>query len=578
MILNLIDKLGDWNPQILRELKGRLKVFPMTIALVTSLAVQLIIFLYQLRDFPSEDYRASSKYCNLNKVLKSYSKIEFCPADQIDMQLWWRDHWEYIFLALSVIFILMLLVGGTYLIVNDLAQEERRGTLNFIRLTPQSETSIFLGKLLGVPVLIYLVFIAAIPFHIFAGKLADISFSNISFFYIILIASCILFYSLALLFGIFGGSAFSGFRPWLASGLLLMFLIISIQMGEENSYQSDIALFRMFSPFDMTDYLFPNLFNNYRGTALSKLQFYHLHLGENVLSVLGLHIFNYALWTYWAWQGLKRCFRNPNATLFSKQQSYWIVGCFEFLILGFFLSEYWNGSGLYQKSSRLDFFGDITAFYVWNLLVFVGLFAAILPQRQNIQDWARFRYQTVTNNTKSTKKSLFLDLVRGEKTPGILAIAINLLIAASAFVLIIFNSKSYFFNHNYEILGFFGILLFLVSTMIYATIAQIMLMLKNSKRTLWAMGATTAAIILPILILAILDVRASNSEAIASTLWLFSSGFWYGVEHCTLFPFLIALICQLTILGLLNWYLINQVKSAGESATKELFSQSKINI
>ena len=53
-MLALIDKIGDWNPQLLRELKGRLKPFPVLIALVTSLATQLIVFLYQLREFPGD--------------------------------------------------------------------------------------------------------------------------------------------------------------------------------------------------------------------------------------------------------------------------------------------------------------------------------------------------------------------------------------------------------------------------------------------------------------------------------------------------------------------------------------------
>lgn len=221
-MLNYIDKIGDWNPQLLRELKGRFKFFPVAIALAASLVTQLMIFIYQLADYPSSEYSLYSKYCKVKKVRNLYPELKFCPKAQIDFQLWWRDHWEYIFLFLSIIFIFILLVGGTYLIVNDLAQEERRGTLNFIRLSPQSETSVFIGKMLGVPALIYLVVFAAIPFHILAGIMANIAFSYILFFYLILVASCIFFYSIASLFGIFGGATFSGFKPWLASGVVLM--------------------------------------------------------------------------------------------------------------------------------------------------------------------------------------------------------------------------------------------------------------------------------------------------------------------------------------------------------------------
>ena len=159
-MLHFIDKVGDWNPQLFRELKGRLKKFPVLIALVTSLASQLILFIFHFLQTPNLDGKTiyiNDKYCKLSSS-KNYS-YDSCPTNQIDIQLWWQDHFGYMFLTLSMIFIFTLLVAGTYLIINDLSQEERKGTLNFIRLSPQSETNIFIGKILGVPALIYLVFI-----------------------------------------------------------------------------------------------------------------------------------------------------------------------------------------------------------------------------------------------------------------------------------------------------------------------------------------------------------------------------------------------------------------------------------
>ncbi len=278
-MLNSIDKIGDWNTQLLRELKGRLKSFPVIIAIVTSLATQLIIFLYQLREFPGENYRTYGKYCKVRELRKLNPELRYCPTNQIDMQLWWRDHWEYMFLALSVILIFTLLVAGTYLLVNDLSQEERHGTLNFIRLSPQSETSIFVGKILGVPVLIYLVVLAAIPFHIMTGKFANIAFSHISLFYLVLLASCIFFYSIALLFGIFGGSALSGFKPWLGSGLVFMFLMMTASMAQSNYYNGNSAFFQISSPMGITDYLFPNLFRS-GIPSLNKLEFFGFSSGN----------------------------------------------------------------------------------------------------------------------------------------------------------------------------------------------------------------------------------------------------------------------------------------------------------
>ena len=99
-------------------------------------------------------------------------------------------------------------------------------------------------------------------------------------------------------------------------------------------------------------------------------------------------------------------------------------------------------------------------------------------------------------------------------------------------------------------------------------------MIKNSKRHLWAVGTTSAAIILPVFILSILSAHPSRTDFFGSILWLFTSGFWYGVENSIVSIVFGVFICQLTIAALLNWYLVKQVKSAGESATKALFAKS----
>ncbi|MCX7596246.1 MAG: ABC transporter permease subunit, partial [Fischerella sp.] len=354
MMLNFLDKIGDWNPQLLREIKGRLKVFPVAIACVTSLIVQFILFLYQLREIPGKKYPMSGNYCRLGETYRQklndiYPQInqlqqqlsllskaknydaekiqlltqqvdqlkteerrinsilynQFCPLDQIDMQLWWRDHWEYIFLSLTVIFIFTLLVAGTYLLINNLAQEEHRGTLNFLRLSPQSEASILTGKMLGVPILIYLAIAAAIPLHLVAGRSAKIAFTHILSFYAVLAGSCIFFYSAAFLLGFFS-RFFSGFQPWLGSGAVLIFLIITMQMASTGPYLDNAAAWlRLLSPFDMTAYLFPNLFRRYNWELLEQIQFFYLPVGKSPIGLLALNLLNYGLWIYWIWHGLQ---------------------------------------------------------------------------------------------------------------------------------------------------------------------------------------------------------------------------------------------------------------------------------
>jgi ABC-2 family transporter protein len=622
MMLNFIDKLGDWNPQLLRELKGRLKIFPVLIAFATSLIGQLILFFYQLREFPGSKLSIYDKYCKLRlsfeqeratlhkQVQTQYQQLQeqfkfysgpanydatklqgiksqiqavqtqkdniyttlnnrFCPTEQIDFQLWWRDHWEYMFLALSVVLIFTLLVSGTYLLINNLSQEERRGTLNFLRLSPQPEVSILTGKLLGVPILIYLVTLTAVPLHIWAGRSAKIALSYILSYYAVLVAACIFFYSAALLFGIFC-RVFAGFQPWLGSGAVLLLLMLSMGFASSGSYSNNPSdWLRIFSPFDITNYLFPNLFSSsYRGgIPLTGFEFFSLPLGKNIAALVSLHILNYGLWSYWIWQALKRCFRNPNATILSKQQSYFMVACFELTSLGFLMPHL--GKKHQGFTAHYDLFHDIGWLYLLNFFLVLGLIAILSPHRQTIQDWARYRHQNVANGRGFWKSSVLSDLIFGEKSPAILAIAINLAIAAIIFTIRIVIIPGVGVNNGDKIQAILGVILSISLMMIYATIAQVMLLIKTPKRSLWAIGTVGATISLPSLILSLLQVGVSNQQNI---LWLFSSTPWYGIEHSAATTIFMAILANFSALALLNFQLTRQVKLAGESATKALLA------
>jgi hypothetical protein len=628
MMLNLIDKIGDWNPQLLRELKGRLKIFPVAIAFMISLLGQLVLFVYQLREFPGETYSLVGQYCSLSKSyiqqqdalyqqinrlntaisnfkitkasttvslvelqtelksantksqpLNKYISQTFCPTNQLDMQLWWRDHWEYIFLSLSVIFIFTLLVAGTYLLISNLANEERRGTLNFIRLSPQSEVNILIGKLLGVPVLVYLVTLVAVPLHLYAGRSANIAFSYIFSFYAVLAASCLFFYSAALLFGLVC-RWFNSFQPWLGSGsvLVLLMMTMAIASSSGSSFNNSTAWFRLFSPFDITNYLFPNLFHLYNGSPLKLLQFFYFPIGTNISSIVGFHIMSYGLCTFGIWQGLKRCFRNPNTAVISKLQSYLLVAGFQVMMWGFTLQHvknYCPPSSINQRTNCLyDVNSQIGENFIWlgfcNSVLLLGLIAILSPHRQAVQDWARYKHKGVW------KKSWLKDLIFGEKSIALVAMAINVAIAIIPSIVWIAVAPILNVHHNRNLLGLgnnfyrihlvFALALFITLMMIYATIAQLMLMMKTSKRSLWAIGIVAAVMFLPPMILQFLTIEPSKNAG----LWLFSSFPWASVEYASTTTIFMALLTEFSILALLNFQLTKRVKLAGESATKAL--------
>jgi len=583
MMLKLMDKIGDANPQLLRELKGRLKFFHVGLAVVISLLLQVVIYLYQLREFPNK-YPLTGTYCRLSPVyeeqrtrayqlsdqfkiaeINNFLSKNFCPHNEINFQLWWRDHWEYIFLSLSVIFIFTLLVAGTYLLINDLVKEERRGTLNFIRLSPQSETSILTGKLLGVPSFIYLIVLVAIPLHLWAGHSANIALSYIFSYYAIVIASCIFFYSGALLFGLVS-RWLSGFQPWLGSGAVFFLLFMTMIMASSygNSLNNSGTWLRLFNPWDVTNYLFPNLFRISNGSPLQNLEFFYIPLGTNVVSVVGLHLFNYGVCSYGIFKALKRCFRNPQASVISKGQSYIIVAFCQLMMWGFTL-QYWNQVFDLDRQVRENF--SLMALY--NVGLLFSLIAILTPHRQTVQDWARYRHQ-------ASNKSIWWDLTTSEKSPALVAIAINLIIVSIPWLVWISLTSAFDIDQSPNWAGdninrlklLLALALFISMMLIYATIAQLILLLKTPKRSFWAIGTVSAVMFLPPAILEFIGMSSWKNPSI----WLFSTFPWSGISYSEATTIFMAFLAQVSVLALLNFQLTKQVRLAGESATKALLA------
>jgi hypothetical protein len=605
MQLNLLDRLGNWNPQLFREIKGRLKVRNVAIAVGTSLLGQVILFLFWLGQLPGENTYFGDPYCRLSNPYLGYQqqyrqlqgqflrysgskhydpekiqqlkgsieevkgriqhlqKIQgnnLCPPDAIDTQLWWHDHYPQIFASLSIFVLFALLVVGTYMLISDLAGEERRGTLNFIRLSPQSPRSILSGKMLGVPILLYLAVVLTIPLQLGLGMSAQIPLVEIISFWAVLVASCAFFYSGALLFGLVS-SWLGGFQAWLGSGAVLFFLWVA------NNKPIDYTPFdwlNLFCPSVVLPYLVDRTGSKYTQFPFShgviqNWEWFNLPIGATGFSLVIFALLNYSLWTGWIWQALKRCFCNPNATILSKRQSYWLVGCFEAVILGFAMGE---GQGYYFGWSNLTNSLLIACF---NLVLFLGLIAALSPHRQPLQDWARYRRSSVSTRKGLWHRALVQDLILGGKSPSLIAIAINLVIAATPFFVWILLLPSDYIDKTK---GLFSVAFFISLMMIYGSIFQLMLLMKTNKRSLWATATVAALNVLPPIIIVMLRIDSYENP----TLWLFSTLPWVGIEQAATTTMFMALLSEWVVLVLLNLQLTRQLRRAGDSASKALFA------
>lgn len=561
MTLNLLDKIGNWNPQLFREIKGRLKMGNMAIASAFSLGPQLLLFMYYSAQLPvaignSENTEPIyNRFCLLNPSTETKPGGK-CLTDALgNIVIDWPKWSVEIFIWLSIFSVLALLVAGTYMLVSDLDKEERRGTLNFIRLSPQSANTIFIGKIFGVPILLYLAAILVIPLHLYSGLTAQIPLPEILGFYMAVAASCALFYSTAMLFGL-TTSWLGGFQPWLASGIALLVFVIStinltVTAGDLGTFVSSIGILRYLIFGTISRYEFNSL-----GVDIDNLQWFYLPIGKNIVSGLILSLSICGIGTYWMWQGWQRRFPNPTTTVFSKRQSYFAVICCQPIVLGFAL-----------QSDPLAY-GKTFPLLTLNLVMFLIVIASLTSERQSLYDWARYRQQIVPSGRKLWRRYPLLDLVWSEKSPAIIAIAINLL--GSSFIVICGLMFAFTTKPESDISSiFWGVVFGMNLLLIYATITQLFLFLKTRNQEIWAAGTICGAILLPPVILSMLLLTPEK----APVFWLSTTFpiFWSFSSHIgSATTILVSILSQWTVLALLNLKLRSQLKLAGQSASKAL--------
>lgn len=564
---NWLDQLGNWNPQLLREIKGRSKPSYVLLAAIGSLLGQLLLLFYFFRLLPaSPTNTASNPYCTGKQAFSSVSFPSYqCFKDAAgQIILDWQRFWSEPFLLLSLIGIFALLVVGPYLLITDLAQEQRRGTLNLIRLSPQPTSKILVGKLLGVPILLYIVAVLAIPLHLWAGLSAGIALSQILSFYVVLVASCGFFYSASLLYSL-TTSWLGSLQALVGSGAMFVFLrgtyiLLHGYAGGSNGPLTWLELLSPATALPTPEGASPGmwiLLLGFSGANLDQLQWFYLPLGVNTLTALMVSLVNYGLWIYWIWQMLRHCFDSSSRTLLSKGQSYGLVICFEITIIGFALQDF---SVLPRSLEDEIFFSNFLALVYLNILLFLFLMAALPPHRQALLDWAR--YQQGRGSAWRLGGSAWIrDLIWGEKSPAILAIALNAAIAAT-FCLVWIVLWPYDVE---EIPVFLRLLLSLNVLLMVAAIAQLLLLRSTPKRVLWTVGVVGGVMVLPPALAFVLGINQIPG------LWLISGvpirvSPWRGTM-------LLGICGQWLILGLLSWQLSRQLHRLGASSSKALFAE-----
>lgn len=399
----LIDRVGDWNAQLFRELKGRVTSRNILLATGLSIGSQILLlctFMLQLPTNPQPAAsRSSQTYCVLENIKVSnggFYDQKVCQLNALgqvstDWPHWWAD----ILSAMSWLLPVLLLTGGVYLLANDLRRETKRGTLNFVRLSPQSAAEIFRGKLLGVPVLVYLAVAVALPLHFFAAMGSGFGLINAFAWYALMVAIATVFYMAAMF-------------------LTLASPVVPIAMA-------GIALWLSSSVLSLTNWLlYAAVSSDPWSAALPKMHWFYLPITQNLFSFYLFGIGNCLVAIYWLWQSICRRYQNPHGTLLAKKSSYQLNLCLQLWLVGFGLPLLTSDS-----SSALAFFlGGVFVCQICAALVLIGL---LTPQRQAIQNWSRYR--RASERRKLWQRDIWQDLWGNDQSPAVLALIVNMAIA-----------------------------------------------------------------------------------------------------------------------------------------------------
>jgi len=488
MLANWVDWVGDRNPQLMREWKGRWQPRSVAIALALAVLAQGLFMLAWWSQLPDTQTVVAGERYHSYCLTSAPSTYQACLLDSnnrlmVDWERWYLD----IFRSFNWLLPLGWWVPSVLFLAADMQREEARGTATFLRLSPQPAAAVLTGKLWGVPSLCGLMLASAVPLHLWIAHQVQADLRFVGGYYLLLAAGTALLFPLTLLLAAIAGNQqqrsdiFSGLTLVLAGGVgfgfSLVFLLGNLAIaweGPDAHYLTQATNFPV--------YWFGHRLN---GTRFIPYTFTLANL----------------LWlARWAWVGLKRRFADPQAPVFRKSQAYLLLGYWYVLGLGFV----WDEHGRWGSE----------ALQIWHFLILMANVAAIAvlsPHRQTLLDWARHRHQA--------RRSVWQDLFLAENSPAPPAIALAQLglVGITAIALLFPNPLT-----TPERLSVFAATLLLgIWSFLLAVVGQRCLLLKTNKRVLWAGGVLASLVILPPLSLAIAGI---NPDQIPF-LWL-----------CTTFP------------------------------------------
>ncbi|MEA5463796.1 hypothetical protein [Leptothoe sp. PORK10 BA2] len=394
-------------------------------------------------------------------------------ADKQSYQIDWPKWYSHIYTCFSVLIVFPLMGGGVFMLANNLADEQRRGTLNFLQLSPKSAFTILSGKLLGVPVCLYLAVGLLFPLHWAIGFKAGYTITQLLGFDLTLLSQTLIFYLAALLLSLsVSNPMVLGLQPWLlAAGVIgfnwVMFFYINSEEFARNTDVNVLLWATLFSPFSSLVY-----FNFAQATVTPNI---NLALGDfriNSPEYVILALAHAAGWYALLGHGLERRFNNSDTTLLKRRFSYLLTLIFATLMVGL------TGTRLQEDNVPVH----LALTVLLSLVYCIFLMVALSPARQTLKDWSRFRHA----KPRHERLSLWQDLVIGDTSSPVVAIALNLLLLSSLIGVTFLGYYGDFLPTRLNVLTFVCCILMFIGSILFSTlVSQTLLMLPRQKNWIW---------------------------------------------------------------------------------------------
>lgn len=534
------NQIGDWNPQLIREVRGRLRSSGLWLTLGGAILAQVLLMVVFYSLVPQKTWvDPVSRYCTGYMTYEGSHEFvcELNAAGDLilNMQVWWQDLFRLLTWAVPLIW----LTGSVYILIGDLVKERQQGTLNFVQLSPRSALSICVGKLLGVPILLHLLAGSFLPLHLLAAAWGQIDGSHLVWFYGGLLGVWGMLSAGAMLFALLGGS-----QPWLGTVAALLGIhpalwLIAFGLWRDEWKQWGWAVDR--------------------SAELVQFNWFGLPIGSTVWMAGLFVMISCGVALAWIGWTMIRRFEWGERTLLSKRSSYLLTLCLNLFGVGFVWStlspQGWIPSHLPPQDQVVVFSGVQIPFGL-------ALILSLLPRRQAILDWIYYR----RDRASSQPMTLIRDLIWGENSPPILALGINLGIMLLIWLPLVMMEPLHLALKGEVSLGIMAIV---PLWGIYGVSAQLLGLMRGG-RPWWPGAGIVGLLCVPFLVGALWHEALGGSTGI----WVF---FVYGagsvhVDHFPLPGTLIGMSLPWLVLGILIGVLVSRIRSLGRSEAQQIWA------